>query len=213
MARIGVHDDRNRCSASTERAFTLKRNECSRWTGIRINGLLCLTPSKARVVDASISFLGNLAPRSCTVQTCHNRAKGRLASFVLGTETARSVGSLHHLDVEWLVTNFLISQGLCASVWSGGRSYESIDHAGYAPTGREVLAQTTVSTGFVGKKAAQLLELRSPRRDLLMFGPESARARCGADIQYYAIEAVFATVDNSPEGRWLIDRMLAVAKS
>ena len=35
MARIGVHDDRNRCSASAEPAFTLKRNERSRWTGIR----------------------------------------------------------------------------------------------------------------------------------------------------------------------------------
>ncbi len=36
MTRIGVHDDRNRCSASAESAFTLKRNECSRWTGICI---------------------------------------------------------------------------------------------------------------------------------------------------------------------------------
>ena len=36
MAGIGVHDDRNRCSPSAEPAFTLKRNECSRWAGIRI---------------------------------------------------------------------------------------------------------------------------------------------------------------------------------
>ena len=35
MTRISVHDDRNRCSPSPERAFTLKRNECSPWTGIR----------------------------------------------------------------------------------------------------------------------------------------------------------------------------------
>ena len=35
MTGIGVHDGRNRCSASEESAFTLKRNECSRWTGIR----------------------------------------------------------------------------------------------------------------------------------------------------------------------------------
>ncbi len=133
----------------------------------RLNGLLCLSLSKAKVVDASISYLGNLAPRSCTVQTCHNRAKGRLISLVLGTKTARSVGSLHYMDVEWLVTNFLLSQRICASVWSGGRSYENIDHAGYASSGREILAQTTVSTGFVGKKASRLLELQSPRRALL----------------------------------------------
>lgn len=178
----------------------------------RLNGLLCLPLSKATVVDASISYLGNLAPRSCTVQTCHNRAKGRLTSFVLGTKTARSVGSLHHMDIEWLVTNFLLSQRICASVWSGGRSYENIDHAGYASSGREVLAQTTVSTGFVGRKASRLLELQSPRRALLMFGPESARQQCHAGIQYYSIENVFKATDATPEGRWLINRMLAVAK-
>ena len=44
----------------------------------RLNGLLCLSLSKAKVVDASISYLGNLAPRSCTVQTCHNRARDGL---------------------------------------------------------------------------------------------------------------------------------------
>lgn len=179
----------------------------------RLNGLLCLSLSKAKIVDASISYLGNLAPRSCTVQTCHNRAKGRLTSLVLGTKTARSVGSLHHMDVEWLVTNFLLSQGLCASVWSGGRSYENIDHAGYASTGREVLAQTTVSTGFVGRKAARLLELQSPRRALLMFGPEAARQQCRSGIRYYSIEDVFKAMDAKPEGRWLINRMLAVAQT
>ena len=177
----------------------------------RVKGLLCLKLSKARIVDSSISYLGNLAPRSCTVQTCHKRSKGRLASFVLGTRTARSVWSLHHLDVEWLVTNFLYSQGLCASVWSGGRSYENIDHAGHAPTGREVLAQTTVSEGFVGKKARRLLELKSRSRDLLMFGPESARKECPSGIRYYSIERVFTTIDAKAEGRWLIDRMLSVA--
>lgn len=180
---------------------------------VMVNGLLCLTLSKARIVDSSISYLGNLAPRSCTVQSCHKRAKGRLASLVLGTEAPRSVWSLHHLDVEWLVTNFLFSQGLCASVWSGGRSYENIDHAGHAPTGREVLAQTTVSAGFVGRKATRLLELQSPSRDLLMFGPEAARKACPSGIRYYSIEHVFATIDTKPEGRWLVDRMLSVTAS
>jgi len=180
---------------------------------VRVNGLLCLPLSKARIVDSSISYLGNLAPRACTVQSCHKRAIGRLASLVLGTETPRSVWSLHHLDVEWLVTNFLFSNGLCASVWSGGRSYENIDHAGYASTGREVLVQTTVSAGFVGKKAAQLLELQSPSRDLLMFGPESARKQCPPGIGYHSIEDAFTTMDTKREGHWLIDRMLAVAAS
>jgi len=175
------------------------------------NGLLCLPLSKTQIVDSAISFLGNLAPRSCTVQPCHNRAKGRLAGLVQGVTPERSVWSLHHLDVEWLATNFLFSQGLCASVWSGGRSYETIDHAGYAPTGREVLVQTTVSARFVGKKAARLLELESLRRDLLMFGPESARKQCPSPIRYYSIEEVFAAMDAEPQGRWLIDRMLAVA--
>ena len=51
------------------------------------------------------------------------RARGRLVALVLGTQTARGVGLLHPLDVEWLATNFLFTQGLCATVWSGGRSY------------------------------------------------------------------------------------------
>ena len=76
----------------------------------------------------------------------------------------------------------------------------------------EILAQTTVSTGFVGKKASRLLELQSPGRGLLMFGPESARHQCHAGIQYYSIENVFKAMDAKPEGRWLINRMLAVAK-
>jgi hypothetical protein len=180
---------------------------------VRLNGLLCLPLSKSKIKDCSVSCLGNLAPRACTVQPCGNRAKGKLASLVLGTRTARSVWGLHHQDVEWLVTNFLLSQGLCASVWSGSRSYENIDHAGYARTGREVLAQTTVSEVFVHKKAERLLDLQSPRRDLLMFGPKSVRKQCPRGILYYSIESVFRTMDTRPEGRWLIDRMLAVARS
>jgi hypothetical protein len=176
-----------------------------------VNDLLCLTLSKVRVVDSSKGFLGHLVPRQCTLQTCHDRSKGRLAAAVLGTVVPRSVWSLHTLDLEWLATNFLIIEGLCLTVWSGGRSYEAIDHAGYSPSGREVLAQTTVSQGFVGKKAARLLELRSSKRDLVMFGPSSAREQCPAGIHYYAIEDMFTTVDSMPEGRWLVDLMLNVA--
>lgn len=178
---------------------------------VRVKGLLCLPLSKARLVDSSTSFLGNLPPRKCTIQPCHKRARGNLAAYVLGTETIRSVSSLHNRDVEWLVTNFLVSQGLCSMVWSGGRSYEAIDHAGCSPSGRELLAQTTVSRGLVGKKAARLLELRSPERELLMFGPEFAREQCPKGLRYYAIEDVFATIDATPQGRWLINRMLNAA--
>ena len=35
MPGIRVHLDQNRCSRCPESVFTLKRNECSRWTGIR----------------------------------------------------------------------------------------------------------------------------------------------------------------------------------
>jgi len=99
------------------------------WT--RVNGLLCLQLSSVKRVDSSKSFLGNLAPRSCTVQTCHNRARGRLARLVSEREAIRSVWSLHNFDVEWLVTNFLLIEAICTTVWSGSRSYESIDHAGF----------------------------------------------------------------------------------
>lgn len=78
-----------------------------------VNDLLCLPLSRARVVDSSKGFLGNLAPRQCAVQTCHTRAQGNLAAAVLGTEMPRNVWSLHTLDVEWLATNFLITEGLC----------------------------------------------------------------------------------------------------
>jgi hypothetical protein len=175
---------------------------------VDINGLLCLPLTKAKLVDASANFLGNLAPRQCTVQPCHDRARGRLAALVNDTELPRSVWSLHHLDVEWLATNFLVSEGMCASIWSGGRAFENVDHIGLSPSRREVLAQTTVSEGFIGKKAKRLLELQLPNRDLVMFGPSASRTKCPAEIRYFGIEAVFAALDAHPPGRWLIDRML-----
>ncbi|CAB4345007.1 unannotated protein [freshwater metagenome] len=179
----------------------------SRWQ--RLNGLLCLPLTKARIVDSSSSFLGNLPPRQCTVQTCHRRSAGQLLRLVQGTALVRGVESLHHRDVEWLVMNFLFSQGLCATQWSGSRSFEDIDHAGYSPAGREVLAQTTVSKNLVGKKAQKLLLMKSARRDLLMFGPESARDQCPPAIRYWSIEEVFKALDRKLAGRWLIKRMLA----
>lgn len=173
-----------------------------------VNGLLCLPLSRVKVVDASINFLGQLVPRQCTIQQCGIRAKGRLAAWVLGRKLPRSVWTLHHLDVEWLVTNYLIAKGLCANVWSGGRSFENVDHAGISATGRAVLAQTTVSEGLIGTKASKLLELAANDRDLMLFGPAAAREQCPTSIHYVSIEEVFATLDATRAGRWLIDRML-----
>ncbi len=46
-----------------------------------------------------------------------------------------------------------------------------------------------------------------------MFGPESAREDCPPGIAYYSIESAFAAMDPTPEGRWLIDRMLSIGAS
>ncbi len=40
----------------------------------------------------------------------------------------------------------------------------------------------------------------------------SVRQQCYAGIQYYSIESPFKATDAKPEGRWLINWMLAVAK-
>ena len=149
----------------------------------------------------------------CTIQRCHNRAKGRLAALVQDRDSVRSVWSLHSLDVEWLVTNFLISTGICTAVWGGGRSFPTIDHAGFNAHGREVLAQTTVSRLLVVQKAAKLLELGSASRELLFFGPEECTSLCPANIRYYSIEHVFRTLDQTPSGKWLIDLMLRDPRS
>jgi len=174
----------------------------------RVKDLLCLPLSKARRIDSSKSFLGNLAPRQCTVQRCGNRAKGRLAALALGQISPRSVASLHHLDVEWLVTNYLVITGICACVWSGGRAFEDIDHAGWTMDGLELLAQTTISANLVGTKAAKLLALAKSNRVLHFFGPARAAAQCPAGIDYHSIETVFSELDRTAGGRWLIDRML-----
>ncbi len=173
----------------------------------RVNGLLCLQLSAAQVVDSSIGFLGNLAPRG-TVQPCGNRAKGRLADWVLGKVSPRSVWSLHHRDVELLVTNYLMATGMCESIWTGARSYESIDHAGWSLDGRELLAQTTVSADFVGTKASKLLTLAHADRVLHFFGPSDSAEQCPAGITYHAIETVFSELDGTAAGQWLINRML-----
>jgi hypothetical protein len=115
---------------------------------------------------------------------------------------------MHHLDVEWLVTNYLVSTGLCACVWSGGRSYEDIDHAGVNVVGAELLAQTTVGASLVKKKAARLLELMHPGRSLYMFAPAKGAASCPRGVTFVSLETVFDTLESSRAGRWLIDRML-----
>jgi hypothetical protein len=143
-----------------------------------LNGLLCLPLSAVRVVDSSRGCLGNLAPRECTIQPCGNRARGRLTDFIHGRASPHSVDLLHHHDVEWLVTNYLISTGMCKSVWSGNRSYEAVDHAGWMPDGRELLAQTTISASLVRKKAERLLSLASADRILYLFGQEASESHC-----------------------------------
>lgn len=174
----------------------------------RFNGLLCLPLSDARVMDSSANFLGNLPPRECTVQPCGNRARGRLSALVLGQPSPRSIWSLHNRDVETLVANYLISSGLCGSVWSGSRAFEDIDHAGYAWNGQELLAQTTVSIKLVSNKAAKLLRMALPNRTLHFFGPAEAEDQCPEPIEYHSIEAIFNELDQTNAGRWLIDRML-----
>ena len=174
----------------------------------RVNGLLCLPLSNAQVVDSSVNFLGNLAPRQCTLQRCGNRAKGRLASWVMGQVSPRSVWSLHHHDVEWLVTNYLTATKMCSCVWGGARAFEDIDHAGFTLDGQELLAQTTVSANLVAIKAAKLLRLAQPNRTLHFFGPADSAAQCPATIEYHSIEMVFSELDRTASGRWLIDRML-----
>ncbi len=174
----------------------------------RLNGLLCLPLSDARVVDSSANFLGNLPPRQCTVQSCAKRARGRLSALARGEKSPRAVWSLHNRDVETLVTNYLIVSGMCACVWSGARAFEDIDHAGYGQNSQELLAQTTVSTNRVASKAANLLRLAKPNRTLHFFGPADAQRQCPAPIQYHSIETVFSELDRTAGGRWLIDRML-----
>jgi hypothetical protein len=175
----------------------------------RVNGLLCLPLSDSQVVDSSANFLGNLPPRQCTVQSCGRRAGGRLAALALGQPLPRSVSSLHHRDVEWLVTNYLTVTGACGYAWSGARAFEDIDHAGYTSDGHELLAQTTVSEKLVAKKAAKLLGLAGPKRALHFFGPSSAEAQCPPGITFHSIEMVFSELDRSAGGKWLIDRMFA----
>jgi hypothetical protein len=173
-----------------------------------IHGLLCLPLSTVQAVDSSTGFLGNLAPRQCTIQPCRNRARGRLADLVRGQASPQSVGLLHHQDVEWLVTNFLMVTGMCKCVWSGGRSFEDIDHAGWMPDGRELLAQTTISANLVRKKAERLLKLASGDRVLCLFGPQASESQCPEGITYYSIEKLIPRLVQEAGGRWLLSRML-----
>jgi hypothetical protein len=111
---------------------------------------------------------------------------------VQGNALPRDVWSLHYLDVEWLVTNYLIATGMCVCVWSGGRAFEDIDHAGLTTDGRELLAQTTVSEKLVGTKAARLLSLARDNRVLHFFCPAWSAAECPAGITYHSLETVFS---------------------
>ena len=174
-----------------------------------LNGLLCLPLSDARVVDASISFVGNLVPRMCTVQPCGNRAVGKLRAVAHGRPVIRTVTSLHHLDVEWLVTNWMITSGLCTCVWAGSKSFEDVDHVGVSSGGATVLAQTTVSSHLVEKKAKRLLRIAGPERHLYLFAPAEAKDSCPKPVQFVALDDVFSQMDATSSGRWLINRMVS----
>ena len=122
----------------------------------------------------------------------------------------RDVWSLRNRDVEWLVTNFLFSQRICAAVWSGSRSYEDIDHAGQSPTGREVLAQATVSEEFRRKesRSTSWTQDRTARLAPVRTRIGSRAMPIGNQIP---IDPGCVRCDRQdPAGRWLVNRMLAV---
>ena len=165
------------------------------------------------------SFLGNLAPMMCTVQSCHGRAKGRLWNLAAGITLERKVGTLHHKDVEWLVSNWLMQRGgPCRVVYSGGASDEAVDHKGWDETGCIVQAQTTVSGGVQPKGAIEdkvdaLLDLEGHK---FLFAPESVlensctelRGRLERELTFVSLERVFAEMDLTAAGRSMITSML-----
>jgi len=181
--------------------------------GIRFenyNGMLCLPLSNVQMIDSSKGFFGNLPPRQCTVQPCGERARGRLAAYVLGEQQELSIDLLHHLDIEWLVTNYLLLEKICECMWSGGRSYEDIDHQGYTKDGKELFAQTTISHSkdTVRNKIDILKKHASNSRILYFFGPKDAAPTTLEDVIYVAIEDVFSAINQTQAGKWLISRML-----
>ena len=174
-----------------------------------LNGLLCLPFANAKVVDASINFVGNLVPYMCTVQPCGKRAVGKLRATAHGRPVARTVTSLHHLDVEWLVTNWIIASGLCTCVWGGSKSFEDVDHVGLSTGGVTILAQTTVSPHHVETKAKRLMQITGPDRRLYLFAPAEAKDTCPEPVRFVALEDIFSQTEATLAGRWLIDRMVS----
>ena len=171
------------------------------------HGLLCLPLTHPQRFDSSSNFLGNLPPRQCSVQPCGNRAQGRLWALAHGESRLRSVDGLHHKDLEWLVSNYLVRNGVCAVLWSGGQSFADIDHIGITAEGGRILAQTTRSLTLVKKKTATL----EPHRDagkLLFFAPEAARTQVPSSVTFVAIEEVFAWAESNAAGAAMLDAML-----
>lgn len=194
---------------TTDEALTLRRN---RWIGLGTEGfgtewdryrLIRLVLSNARVFDASVSFLGNLPAVQCTIQTCGDRANGRLAAIALGSPLPRLVGSMHHKDVEGLCLNWLTNTGLCKATWNGGRAFPGIDGLGWSAEGEEVLAQVTVSVdrALVKKKCDQLVALRTANRKLFFFALASTSGSCPTEVTFTPIEHVFAHLDQFDAGK------------
>lgn len=130
--------------------------------------------------------------------------------MVHGIEIARGVGMLHHRDVECLVTNYLHVAGLCTCVWTGCRTFESVDHVGLTRSGDIALAQTTVPKGLVAQKSKALYDANPSHDNLWFFGPREALSQCHPKVIYYAIEDVFSALDEDGIGRTIIDRMAGI---
>ncbi|MFH1467872.1 MAG: hypothetical protein ABIO70_26035 [Pseudomonadota bacterium] len=173
-----------------------------------LHDLLCLKLHRAAIYDSSQSFLGNLVPRGCTIQSCHKRALGRLYALAAAEQIERDVRGLHHHDLEWLVTNYLLKRCGCSVVFGGSPSYEAVDHVGFDEHGNLVLAQTTLSNSFAAEKIGALAKYESARR--LYFGPAETLTTPQKGVELIAIEKAFSWADDdgNPAGRAMISAML-----
>ena len=117
---------------------------------------------------------GNLPPMRRSLQSCHNRASGRLAHLAgVGPQPDEGYGALHNKDLEWLVHNWLVLTGKCAVLYAGSSSDEDVDHKGWAQDGGLVLGQTTRTKQHVEEKLEKL-GVAAPGATRLLFCPQAA---------------------------------------
>jgi hypothetical protein len=143
----------------------------------RLHRVLSLRLTKPRSYQSSSTFLGNLAPNRCTLQTCAPRARGRLAWLAdcPGAKEPQGILGLHNRDAEWLVQNWLILQDRCCLVYKGGASDEGVDHKVWREDGGLILAQTTISKERkpIVDKLEALCGMEADAR--ILFAPAAAR--------------------------------------